>query len=70
MNHPRSQAFVPVAILLISWTFRIAEPNKKLAMMGVMISSGVALASQGELKFNLVGFLTQAAAVVVRPPSS
>ena len=60
------QAFVPVAILLISWTFRIAEPNKKLAMIGVMISSGVALASQGELKFNLVGFLTQAAAVVVR----
>lgn len=62
----RTQAFVPVAILLISWTFRIAEPNKKLALIVVMISSGVALASQGELKFNLVGFLTQAAAVVVR----
>ncbi|EPS95675.1 hypothetical protein FOMPIDRAFT_1025711 [Fomitopsis schrenkii] len=58
------KAFVPVAILLISWTFRIAEPNKKLALIVVMISSGVALASQGELKFNLVGFLTQAAAVV------
>ncbi|KAH9833268.1 TPT-domain-containing protein [Rhodofomes roseus] len=58
------KAFVPVAILLISWTFRIAEPNKKLAVIVVMISSGVALASQGELKFNIVGFLTQAAAVV------
>jgi hypothetical protein len=28
-----------------------------------MISSGVALASHGELRFNLIGFLTQAAAV-------
>lgn len=31
-----------------------------------MISSGVALASKGELKFDLVGFITQAAAVAVR----
>jgi hypothetical protein len=32
-----------------------------------MISSGVALASHGELRFNLIGFLIQAAAVGVRP---
>jgi len=57
------KAFTPVAILIISWTFRIAEPNRKLAMIVFMISSGVALASKGELRFNLVGFLTQAAAV-------
>ncbi|EMD35622.1 hypothetical protein CERSUDRAFT_116345 [Gelatoporia subvermispora B] len=57
------KAFVPVAILLISWTFRIKEPSKKLAMIVLMISCGVALASRGELRFNLVGFLTQAAAV-------
>lgn len=31
-----------------------------------MISFGVALASRGELRFNLIGFLTQAAAVAVR----
>lgn len=31
-----------------------------------MISSGVALASHGELRFNLIGFLVQAAAVGVR----
>lgn len=59
------KAFTPVAILLISWTFRIQEPNKKLAVIVFMISSGVALASKGELKFNLVGFVTQAAAVAV-----
>jgi len=57
------KAFTPVAILLISWTFRIAEPNRKLALIVLMISSGVALASHGELRFNLIGFITQAAAV-------
>ncbi|KAF8256664.1 hypothetical protein EI94DRAFT_1836740 [Lactarius quietus] len=56
-------AFTPVAILIISWTFRIQEPNRKLAVIVFMISSGVALASRGELRFNLIGFLTQAAAV-------
>lgn len=60
------QAFTPVAILLISWTFKLQEPNKKLAMIVFMISSGVALASKGELKFDLIGFITQAAAVAVR----
>ncbi|KAJ7598990.1 triose-phosphate transporter family-domain-containing protein [Mycena floridula] len=57
------KAFTPVSILLISWTFRIAEPNRKLALIVFMISSGVALASHGELKFNLLGFVIQAAAV-------
>lgn len=35
-------------------------------MIVFMISSGVALASKGELKFDLIGFITQAAAVAVR----
>jgi hypothetical protein len=38
-----------------------------LAIIVFMISSGVALASHGELRFNLIGFLIQAAAVGVRP---
>ncbi|KAJ7600656.1 TPT-domain-containing protein [Mycena floridula] len=57
------KAFNPVCILLISWTFRISEPNRKLALIVFMISCGVALASHGELKFNLLGFIIQAAAV-------
>jgi len=57
------KAFTPVAILLISWSFRIQEPNRKLAVIVFMISFGVALASHGELHFNLIGFLTQTAAV-------
>ncbi|KAL0960072.1 hypothetical protein HGRIS_011719 [Hohenbuehelia grisea] len=57
------KAFTPVAILLISWTFRIQEPSKKLAVIILMISCGVALASHGELHFNIIGFITQASAV-------
>ncbi|KAF8644896.1 hypothetical protein AX16_008180 [Volvariella volvacea WC 439] len=57
------KAFTPVSILLLEWAFRIKEPSKKLGLIVLMISSGVALASHGELHFNLFGFLTQAAAV-------
>ncbi|KAF8137371.1 TPT-domain-containing protein [Boletus edulis] len=57
------KAFTPVAILLISWISRTKEPNRTLALIICMISSGVALASHGELHFNLTGFLVQAAAV-------
>ena len=64
------QAFTPVAILLISWVSRLQEPNRKLAVIVCMISTGVALASQGELHFNLLGFLTQSAAVAVSPLST
>ncbi|KAG5646762.1 hypothetical protein DXG03_002448 [Asterophora parasitica] len=58
------KAFTPVAILLISWTFRLQDPSKKLAVIVFMISSGVALASHGELRFHLGGFLVQAGAVL------
>lgn len=57
------KAFTPVAILLISWASRIQEPNRKLMVIVLMISTGVALASRGELHFDLYGFLVQAAAV-------
>ncbi|KAK0452665.1 triose-phosphate transporter family-domain-containing protein [Armillaria borealis] len=50
------KAFTAVAILLISWCFRIQEPNRKLGVIVIMISCGVALASHGELRFNLLGF--------------
>ncbi|KAJ7687787.1 TPT-domain-containing protein [Mycena olivaceomarginata] len=62
--HPMLKAFNAVAVLLISWASRIAEPNRRLAFIVFMISFGVALTSGGELKFNLVGFIIQACAVV------
>lgn len=58
------KAFNPVAILLITWAFRLQEPSKKLGVIVVMISSGVALASHGELHFDLSGFIIQALAVL------
>lgn len=58
------KAFTPVSILLISWTFRIQDPSKRLAIIVVLISTGVALASRGELHFHLGGFLIQAGAVL------
>lgn len=60
------KAFNPVAILLINWGARLQDPNRKLGLIVLMISMGVALASKGELRFDLVGFLIQAAAVAVR----
>ncbi|OAX42442.1 TPT-domain-containing protein [Rhizopogon vinicolor AM-OR11-026] len=57
------KAFTPVAILLISWVFRLSEPSRKLLLIVLMISSGVALASKGERWFSLVGFVIQAGGV-------
>lgn len=58
------KAFNPVAILLISWSFRLQDPSKKLAAIVGMISLGVALASRGELHFDTTGFVIQGMAVV------
>jgi drug/metabolite transporter (DMT)-like permease len=61
------KAFTPVAILLISFVFRIKDMNKRLFVIVLMISCGVALASYGELRFDMLGFTIQALAVGVRP---
>ena len=58
------QAFNPVAILLIQWIFRIQDMNQRLFMIVLMISGGVCLASYGELRFDLFGFIVQSLAVI------
>jgi len=58
------KAFVPVAILLVSFAFRIQEPNKRLAAIVLIISLGVSLASYGELSFSILGFFIQCGAVL------
>lgn len=58
------KAFVPVSILLVSFAFRIQEPNKRLIAIVCTISLGVSMASYGEVAFNLTGFLIQVSAVV------
>ncbi|CAG7849976.1 SubName: Full=Related to triose phosphate/3-phosphoglycerate/phosphate translocator {ECO:0000313/EMBL:CCA67303.1} [Serendipita indica DSM 11827] len=56
------KAFNPVAILLISFTFRIQSPSTRLLFIVLAISFGVCLASYGELRFDLRGFIIQAMA--------
>ncbi|KAK8854919.1 hypothetical protein IAR55_003658 [Kwoniella newhampshirensis] len=58
------KAFNPVAILLISFAFKIQEPNSRLIMIVLMISTGCALAAYGEIHFEMFGFLCQAGALV------
>lgn len=58
------KAFTPVAILLISWAFRLQEPSKRLGVIVLMISVGVAMTSRGELHFSTMGFTIQAGAVL------
>ncbi|KAG1834705.1 TPT-domain-containing protein [Suillus variegatus] len=57
------KAFTPVAILLITWATRISEPSRKLLLIVLMISSGVAVTSKGERFFSWIGFLIQAGGV-------
>ncbi|KAI5451629.1 hypothetical protein NCC49_001610 [Naganishia albida] len=57
------KAFTPVAILLISFAFRIQEANRRLMLIVCMISFGCAMAAYGELHFEMVGFIAQCAAV-------
>ncbi|RSH88602.1 hypothetical protein EHS25_002829 [Saitozyma podzolica] len=57
------KAFNPVAILLISFAFKIQEPNSRLLAIVVMISTGCALAAYGEVHFEMFGFLCQCAAI-------
>lgn len=57
------KAFNPVAILLISFAFKIKEPNSRLIGIVLLISIGCSLAAYGELHFELFGFLCQCAAL-------
>lgn len=58
------KAFTPVAILLISFAFKLQEPNRKLGAIIGMISVGCALAAYGEVFFEPFGFICQVLAVM------
>nr|ODN86378.1 hypothetical protein L203_04080 [Cryptococcus depauperatus CBS 7841] len=57
------KAFNPVAILLISFAFKLQEPNSRLIVIVLLISTGCFLAAYGEIHFELTGFLCQCAAL-------
>ncbi|GAA6019885.1 hypothetical protein JCM10207_003326 [Rhodosporidiobolus poonsookiae] len=58
-----SVAFTPVSVLLVSASFGLKELSAKIMMIVSVISFGVALASYGEIEFEIVGFSVQLLAI-------
>ncbi|KAF2158032.1 TPT-domain-containing protein [Myriangium duriaei CBS 260.36] len=58
------KATTPVAVLLATWTMGVAPPNMKTLGNVSFIVLGVIIASVGEIKFQLTGFLFQIAGIV------
>ncbi|KAI9852930.1 MAG: hypothetical protein M1838_003724 [Thelocarpon superellum] len=58
------KATTPVAVLLTSWGFGVSQPDMKVLVNVAFIVVGVMIASVGELKFVLVGFLFQVGGIV------
>lgn len=54
---------MPVAVLLVSWILGVAPPNLKTLGNVSLIVVGVIIASIGEIKFDLTGFLYQAGGI-------
>lgn len=52
----------PVAVLVASWAWRVADPSA--AALANVVVAGVALASLGELRFSLAGILYQLAGIL------
>lgn len=55
---------MPVAVLLATWALGAGSPNMKVLFNVSFIVIGVVIASFGEIKFVLIGFLFQAAGIM------
>lgn len=58
------KATTPVAVLLATWSLGVAPPNMKTLFNVSFIVIGVVIASIGEIKFVLIGFLFQAGGIM------
>ncbi|KAI9816097.1 MAG: hypothetical protein M1832_005180 [Thelocarpon impressellum] len=58
------KATTPVAVLLVSWGLGVSAPNMKVLFNVSFIVIGVMIASFGELKFVLTGFLFQVGGIM------
>ncbi|WPH00203.1 Hypothetical protein R9X50_00302600 [Acrodontium crateriforme] len=58
------KATMPIAVLLTSWTMGVSPPSLKTLGNVSLIVVGVVIASLGEIKFNMTGFLYQVAGIV------
>lgn len=57
------KATTPVAVLLAGWALGVSQPNLKTFLNVSAIVVGVVIASIGEIKFDLIGFIYQIAGV-------
>ncbi|KAI9761552.1 MAG: hypothetical protein M4579_000943 [Chaenotheca gracillima] len=58
------KATTPVAVLLASWSLGVSQPNFKVLFNVSFIVIGVVIASFGEIRFVLIGFLFQAGGIM------
>lgn len=58
------KAAAPATVLLAAWGFGVEKPNAKVFANVLFIVAGVAIASYGEIKFSLHGFLFQLGGLV------
>lgn len=57
------KATTPVAVLLAGWALGVSSPNLKTFLNVSAIVIGVVIASIGEIKFDVIGFMYQMAGV-------
>ena len=55
---------MPIAVLITSWVMRVSEPSLKTLGNVSLIVIGVVIASVGEIKFVMIGFLFQCGGIV------
>lgn len=58
------KATTPVAVLLASWGMGVSQPSLKVFLNVMVIVFGVVLASLGEIRFVMIGFLYQLGGIV------
>lgn len=58
------KATTPVAVLLCSWGMGVSQPNLKVFLNVSTIVVGVVIASIGEIKFVMIGFVFQIAGII------
>ena len=58
------KATTPVAVLLASWAMGVSQPSLRVFLNVMVIVFGVVLASLGEIRFVMIGFLYQLGGIV------
>ena len=55
---------MPIAVLMLGWTFGLEDFSWHVLASVCCIATGVAIASLGELRFHVIGYLLQVGAII------